>query len=118
MSFYSGLVRTNASENTWSIPADVTELTPEWFSQVLGTTVTAVDVIDAHSGTTGRALVRLTAKGALPDTLFVKLQPFTHDQRELIRQVGLGFAEARVYANVGGELPVRVPRACHRAYNS
>jgi aminoglycoside phosphotransferase (APT) family kinase protein len=100
------------------IPADVSELTADWFSQMLDTDVEAVDVIDAHSGTTGRALVRLMARGAVPDTLFVKLQPFTPDQRELIRQVGLGVAEARVYANIGDELPVRVPRVWHSAFDS
>jgi Phosphotransferase enzyme family len=109
---------TDPRGDTLPIPAEVTELTPEWFSQILGTTVTAVEVIDAHSGTTGRALVRLTAKGAVPDTLFVKLQPFTEDQRKLIRQVGLGVAEARVYANIGRELPVRIPRVWHSTYNS
>jgi aminoglycoside phosphotransferase (APT) family kinase protein len=111
-------VTTRQPGDSLPIPAEVTELTPEWFSLVLGTTVTAVDVMDAHSGTTGRALVRLRAKGAVPDTLFVKLQPFGEDQRKLIRQVGLGVAEARVYANIGGELPVRVPRVWHSAYNS
>ncbi len=100
------------------IPAEVSELTAEWFSQILNTDVEAVDVIDAHSGTTGRALVRLTARGAVPDALFVKLQPFSQDQRELIRQVGLGVAEARVYANIGSELPVRIPRVWHSAYDS
>ena len=109
---------TNAAESTLPIPAEVSELTAEWFSQVLDSDVTAVDVIEAHSGTTGRARVRLTARGAVPDTLFVKLQPFTPEQRELIRQVGLGVAEARVYANIGGEVPVRVPRVWHSAYNS
>ncbi len=109
---------TNASENTLPIPAEVSELTAEWFSQVLGSDVSAVDVLDAHSGTTGRALVRLTARAGVPDTLFVKLQPFTQDQRELIRQVGLGVAEARVYANIGSELPVRIPRVWHSAYDS
>jgi aminoglycoside phosphotransferase (APT) family kinase protein len=109
----------NASvENTVPIPAEINELTAGWFSQILDTDVEAVDVIDAHSGTTGRALVRLAAGRAIPDTLFVKLQPFTRDQRELIRQVGLGVAEARVYANFDSEVPVRIPRVWHSAYNS
>jgi hypothetical protein len=104
--------------NTLPIPAEVSELTAEWFSQVLHADVEAVEVIDAHSGTTGRALVRLTGPAAMPDTLFVKLQPFAQDQRELIRQVGLGVAEARVYANLGGEVPVRIPRVWHSTYDS
>lgn len=104
--------------NSLPIPAEVSELNAEWFSQILDTDVEAVDVIDAHSGTTGRALVRLAAGSAIPDTLFVKLQPFTQDQRELIRQVGLGVAEARVYANLDSEVPVRIPRVWHSASDS
>ena len=41
---------TSASERTLPIPAGVSELTPEWFSQVLDSDVAAVDVIKAHSG--------------------------------------------------------------------
>ena len=96
------------------IPSDVSELTPDWFSAALGEPVSAVEVLDAHSGTTGRARVRLTS-GGLPETLFVKLQPFTPEQRGFLRQVGLGVAEARLYAKLGSELPVRIPRVWHAA---
>jgi aminoglycoside phosphotransferase (APT) family kinase protein len=113
---YSGLVTSNVSADKVPIPAQVSELTAGWFGQTLDCHVSAVEIIDAHSGTTGRARVRLTTGGAVPDTLFVKLQPFTQDQRELIRRVGLGVAEARVYANIGNELPVRVPRVWYSAY--
>jgi aminoglycoside phosphotransferase (APT) family kinase protein len=113
---YSGLVTTNVSGDRVPIPDQLSDLTAGWFSQVLDCHVSAVEVIDAHSGTTGRARVRLTTGGAVPETLFVKLQPFTQEQRGLIRQVGLGVAEARVYANIGSELPVRVPRVWHSAY--
>ena len=58
---------TNGPESTLPIPIEVSELTAEWFSQVLDSDVTAVDVIEAHSGTTGRARVRLTARGAVPE---------------------------------------------------
>ncbi len=107
---------TSAPGATLPIPAQVSELTAEWFSQVLETDVHGVEVLDAHSGTTGRARVRLSGPSEVPDTLFVKLQPFAQDQRELLRQIGLGVAEARVYANVGAELPVRVPHVWHSAY--
>jgi hypothetical protein len=63
------------------IPTDVEGLTAAWFSEVLDAPVAAVEVIDAHSGTTGRARVRLTSGGAIPETLFVKLQPFPQEQR-------------------------------------
>ncbi len=97
-----------------NIPASVDDLTPSWFSEALGEKVTAVEVLDAHSGTTGRARVRLTSE-SLPETLFVKLQPFTPEQRAFLRQVGLGVAEARLYAKLGSELPVRIPRVWHSA---
>lgn len=102
------------STGTLGIPADVGDLTPAWFSAALGEPVSAVEVLDAHSGTTGRARVRVTSD-ALPETLFVKLQPFTPEQRAFLRQVGLGVAEARLYANLGSKLPVRIPRVWYSA---
>jgi hypothetical protein len=99
-----------------NIPAGIDDLTPSWFSQALGESVTAVEVLDAHSGTTGRARVRLQSD-SLPQTLFVKLQPFTPEQQTFLRQVGLGVAEARLYANLGHELPVRIPRVWHSAHD-
>lgn len=104
------------STGALTIPADVGDLTASWFSRALGESVAAVDVLDAHSGTTGRARVRLQSD-ALPQTLFVKLQPFAPEQRTFLRQVGLGVAEARLYANLGSELPVRIPRVWHAAYD-
>ena len=47
------------------IPVDVDELTPAWFSEVLDADVKSVEVIDSHSGTTGRAKVRIESNGAL-----------------------------------------------------
>jgi hypothetical protein len=38
-----------------TIPARVQDLTPEWFSEILDTPVEGVEILDAHSGTTGRA---------------------------------------------------------------
>lgn len=102
------------STTSLHIPADVGDLTPAWLSAALGESVRAVEVLDAHSGTTGRARVRLHADG-LPETLFVKLQPFTPEQRAFLRQVGLGVAEARLYANLGRELPVRIPQVWYSA---
>jgi thiamine kinase-like enzyme len=101
-----------------SIPSSVEDLTPTWFSQVLNVAVSSVDILDAHSGTTGRALVRLGASADVPPTLFVKLQPFTSEQRAFLRHVGMGVAEARLYATIGNELPVRAPRVWHADYDS
>ena len=101
-----------------TIPAAVEDLEPRWFSEVLGLPVTAVDVLDAHSGTTGRARVGLSGSSELPVSVFVKLQPFSPEQRSFLRKVGLGIAEARLYDAVGDDLPVRIPRVWHVAVRS
>jgi hypothetical protein len=98
-----------------SIPASVDDLCAPWFESVLGEKVDAVKVLDAHSGTTGRACIGLTGASGIPDSVFVKLQPFSPEQRSFLRKVGLGVAEARLYEAVGNQLPVRVPRAWHAA---
>lgn len=103
------------------VPIDVSDLTTTWFTNVLsvhssGVAVERVDVVDAHSGTTGRVAVSLTyrnADGPVPGRLFVKLAPFDERQRAFIRRVGIGAAEARLYARLGHELPVRIPRMWH-----
>ena len=107
-----------------TIPVEVDELTPAWFTDVLdrhapGVSVSAVEVVDSHSGTTGRVRVRLAhdAGAAVPQHLFVKLAPFDPRQREFLQRVGIGVAEARLYASVGNELPVRVPRCWHAAFD-
>lgn len=97
------------------IPVDVDELTPAWFSTALDAAVTRVDVIDSHSGTTGRAKVHLESGGALPDTLFCKLAPFTAKQRAFLDFTGIGVMEARFYEELAPELPVRLPRCWHAA---
>ena len=97
------------------IPIEVDEITPAWLSEVLGVDVWAVWVLDAHSGTTGRARVAVETgdEGVLPPSLFVKLAPFDERQRRFVDAVGLGPAEARFYAELGREVPVRVPTALH-----
>ncbi|MGE2733378.1 phosphotransferase family protein [Mycolicibacterium vaccae] len=99
------------------IPATVDELTPEWFSEIFEASVSAVTVLDAHSGTTGRARVALAGPDWLPRSAFVKLAPFGEEQRAFLRAVGLGVAEARFYRHLGSELPVRVPHVWHSAYD-
>ncbi|MFY9918912.1 MAG: phosphotransferase [Mycobacterium sp.] len=99
------------------IPSTTDELTPEWFTEALGEPVDGVEILNAHSGTTGRARIGLTASSALPATVFVKLQPFVAEQRKFLRQIGLGVAEARLYAEVDNELPVRTPRVWHSDYD-
>ena len=100
-----------------TIPTQVDELTPKWFSEILDAEISAVEVLDSHTGTTGRAHVRLTTTADVPETLFVKLQPFLPEQREFVRMVGMGVAEARLYAAVGNDLPVRIPRVWHSEFD-
>jgi Phosphotransferase enzyme family len=110
-----------ATERVARVPVEVADLSPSWFTEVLsrrapGIAVTGVDVVDAHSGTTGRAAVALTYRDRddrVPERLFVKLAPFDERQRAFIRRVGIGAAEARIYAQLGDELPVRIPRVWH-----
>jgi hypothetical protein len=105
------------------VPVEISDLSPTWFTDVLsqhapGLEVDCVDVVDAHSGTTGRVAVSLTYRDGdarVPERLFVKLAPFDERQRAFIRRVGIGAAEARIYARLGHELPVRIPRVWHAA---
>jgi hypothetical protein len=99
-----------------TIPLDVADVTPEWLSYALGVEVEKVEVLDAHSGTTGRARIGLTSaapRNDLPPSLFVKLAPFDPRQRKFVDMTGLGIAEARFYRDVAGDVPVRVPRVHH-----
>lgn len=100
-----------------TIPVEVSDVTPEWLTGALGVPVAAVEVLDAHSGTTGRARVSVSsADGAgEPGSVFVKLAPFDPRQRRFVDLVGLGTAEARFYRDLAGEVPVRVPAVHHAA---
>lgn len=100
-----------------SIPASVDEVTPDWLSEVLDAAVTAVEILDAHSGTTGRAKIRIQSDADLPETLFVKLQPFDEEQRAFLAMIGLGVSEAVLYAAVGDTLPVRSPKVWHASFD-
>ena len=91
------------------LPLDVDDLTAPWFSEVLGQEVVSADVLDRHSGTTGRAHVALSGDADVPATVFVKLAPFDERQRQFVKSVGMGVAEARFYRDLAAEVPVRVP---------
>ena len=99
------------------IPATVDEVTPRWLSEILDADITAVEVLDAHSGTTGRAKIRIRTTADLPETLFVKLQPFDAEQRTFLGIIGLGVSEAKFYAGAGDALPVRIPRVWHSSFD-
>ena len=98
---------------------DVPEaVTPEWMTAALasslpGVEVSGLDVLEQHSGTTGRLRLRVDyAPGENgPDTVFVKLPPFDTSQRRLVAGTDMGRIEARFYAELAVETPVRAPRA-------
>jgi hypothetical protein len=106
-----------------SIPNSPNEINAAWLSEVLakpfpGVEVVRVEVIDQHSGTTGRAKLRLGyASGSSgPETVFVKLPPFHEAQRGLVAATDMGRREARFYDALAAETPVRVPRCYFAAY--
>ncbi len=95
------------------IPVDVDDVTPEWLGAALGVEVTGVEVLDRHSGTTGRARVGVTYAsgddGVLPPSVFVKLPPFDEQQRKFVDMAGLGVAEALFYRDLAHEITLRIP---------
>jgi thiamine kinase-like enzyme len=95
------------------LPVAVDDVTPAWLSDVLGLDVVATEVLDQHSGTTGRARLALTygsgGDGECPPSLFVKLPPFNEKQRHFVTLAGLGTAEAHFYRDVAVDVPMRVP---------
>ena len=106
-----------------ALPARPDEITPAWLSEALskslpGVEVARVAVIDRHSGTTGRAKLALDyASGTRgPATVFVKLPPFSEMQRKLVAATDMGRREARFYAELAAETPVRVPRCYFAAH--
>jgi thiamine kinase-like enzyme len=92
-------------------PKNVNDLSCEWLAYALGVPVSGYTVIDAHAGTTGRAVLALEyAKSIeLPSRLFVKLPPADELQRAFVTSSGMGRRETRFYATLSGEIPVRVP---------
>ena len=93
------------------IPKDLNSLSSDWLTHVLGVSVSDFEVIDAHAGTTGRALLALKYKeqGDFPERLFVKLPPTDDMQRAFVVSSGMGKRESRFYEGLSAELPVRVP---------
>jgi len=93
------------------LPENLDSLTDEWLAHVLAAPVSGFSVVDAHSGTTGRALLELdyAEPVTLPNRLFVKLPPTDEMQRAFVVSSGMGLRESRFYAELSAELPVRVP---------
>lgn len=100
-----------------SIPTHPSDLTPAWLTEVLGTEVTGVEVLEHSFATNQRARVAPTyaTPGAGPATLFVKLAPVDPAHRAMIGATGMGTREALFYADVSGSCGLRVPRCFHAA---
>jgi hypothetical protein len=94
------------------------EITPDWLNRALSARlpdmdVARVEVLDQHSGTTGRVRLGLhhAAGSAGPASVFVKLPPFDESQRKLVAATDMGRREARFYAGPATEVPMRIPRS-------
>jgi aminoglycoside/choline kinase family phosphotransferase len=74
--------------------------------------------VDAHAGTTGRALIELNGAPDLPARLFVKLPPGDNQQRLFVTSTGMGRREALFYRQLSDEVPMRVPRCYHADSNA
>jgi aminoglycoside phosphotransferase (APT) family kinase protein len=106
-----------------NIPLELEDITTLWLEGVLRThapdaRLDGIEIAEAHSGTTGRARVLLTHDDPrVPRSVFVKLAPFDVGQRAFVEQFGMGWAEARFYAEIAAEVPVRHPRPWYAAHD-
>ena len=98
-----------------AIPATPEELTATWLTSAVQASggdngANSVELIDAHSGTTGRARIKVGwRRSGLPEHIFVKLAPTDPFQRAVAVDTGMGAREARFYRELATEVPVRVP---------
>ncbi len=99
------------------IPVEVEEVTAEWLRAALGSDVRDVEIVDRHSGTTGRVRIEATVDGRA-EPLFVKLAPFDVRQRRFVDMTGLGIAEARFYAELASDVPLRIPAVHYAAVDN
>jgi hypothetical protein len=106
-----------------TIPRRRADVTAEWMTEALasafpGLVVAGVEIIDQHSGTTGRLRLGLSyAPGSSgPGSVFVKLPPFDEAQQRLVARTDMGRREARFYEGPASEVPLRIPRAFFAAH--
>jgi aminoglycoside phosphotransferase (APT) family kinase protein len=106
-----------------NIPVEVSDISSAWLQEVLqphapGASLAGIEIAESHSGTTGRARVLLRHdEPRLPHSVFVKLPPFDEGQRKFVEAQGMGRAEARFYAEIAADVPVRVPRSFHSSHD-
>lgn len=109
---------------TSTIPMSPDEITAPWLEEALrtrfpGARVKAMELLDRHAGTTGRARIGLSyeEQAGAPDSLFVKLPPDDEAQRQMVQVTGMGRKESRFYAELAAELPVRLPKPYFADYD-
>lgn len=95
-----------------TLPAQASDFTPAWLSEVLGTEVTAVEVLDQAFATNQRVRVGITYReaGSGPASLFAKLAPLDPAHRAMIGSTGMALREAEFYSDVAAAIDLRVPR--------
>lgn len=93
------------------IPTTPEAIDAAWLSEALGARARRVELVGAHSGTTGRAQLQVDWEpGAkLPTRIFAKLPPTDATQRQMSAETDMGRHEARFYAHLAEQVPVRVP---------
>lgn len=99
-----------------TLPIDADGLTAEWLQAALdrrypGVQVESVDIRSRQEWTNAHArlAVRYTEAVGAPETIFVKLPPLDAEHRQAIGATGMGTREARFYAELADEVPMRVP---------
>jgi len=100
-----------------TLPADASDLSPAWLSEVLRIEVVAVHVLDHAFATNQRVRIGLTYReeAAGPASLFAKLAPRDLAHREMIGSLGMAVREAEFYADVAPSIDLRVPRPYYAA---
>jgi hypothetical protein len=103
------------------LPSKPDDLTPDWLTDALGVEVTGVEVLDHAFATNQRARIGLqyaastSGADAGPASLFVKLAPLDDAHRQMIGATGMGEREAQFYADVSGDIDLRVPKCAFAA---
>ena len=101
-----------------NLPDRPEAVTPAWLTTALGVEVASVEILDQHSGTTGRLRLGLTYASGQdgPASVFVKLPPFDESQRQMVAATDMGRREARFYEGPAAEVSFRIPRPYFAAY--
>ena len=94
------------------IPKNPGDIDAHWLGQALNKEVVASEMVDAHSGTTGRVVLEVgfADNPEQATRLFVKLPPTDDMQKAFVTSSGMGRREALFYSQLAQEVPVRVPR--------